>query len=73
VCPEPLPTATVIHLSLTGWGSAQQRRLCTARVQGGETQWHAMYCSQTQLADPRLCPACLTVWNDDSDDSRLMP
>jgi hypothetical protein len=52
----------MIHLSLTGWGSTQDRRLCTAPAEGSDTNWHAMYCSTAQLAGEAVCPACRYVW-----------
>jgi hypothetical protein len=58
----------MIHLSLTGWGSRQERRLCQVPVGDGDTQWHAMYCSHAQLADPRVCGVCQRIWEEEEDE-----
>lgn len=63
----PESTVATIHLTLTGYDAG--RVLCGAHkgeaAAHGDTFQHAVY---ADLTAPTLCPACLAVWNDDSDD-----
>lgn len=51
-----------IHLTLTGLGTASERMLCLGTPGPQDCFVHAMYCTEAQLAEPRICPACKTLW-----------
>jgi hypothetical protein len=55
----------MIHFTLTGMGSNASRMLCQTEPATDDTFWHWMYCSPAQLAQPNICPACLTVLNEE--------
>lgn len=60
----------IIHLSMTGFGSAKERMLCRGDiVTHDDVCYHAMYCSATLLAQDNVCPECKQVWllYDDSE------
>lgn len=57
----------MIHLTLTGCGSAQERVLCQTQLPGTDTCWHAMYTTQAQRERPDMCPQCKTLWETEEE------
>jgi hypothetical protein len=59
----------MIHLTLTGYWAGTV--LCDSELQEKvDTCWHAMFCTEAQLARADLCGECLAIWNDAGSDDK---